>query len=75
MRGGLAGAAAIVPWIRWAGASKWVISENHHILGIIIPTDELIFFRGVDHQPDEQCEGYNFLLVDDFELGFFRNYL
>jgi hypothetical protein len=23
-----------------------------HILGIIIPTDELIFFRGVGHQPD-----------------------
>ena len=29
------------------------------MLGIIIPTDEFRFFRGVDHQPDEQCEGYN----------------
>ena len=28
---------------------------SHHIGNVIIPTDELIFFRGVEtnHQPDE----------------------
>jgi hypothetical protein len=38
--------------------NDWLVVWNmafmtFHILGIVTPTDELIFFRGVDnHQPD-----------------------
>jgi len=30
----------------WFGTMEWIMT--FHILGIVIPTDELIFFRGVE---------------------------
>jgi hypothetical protein len=35
----------------WFGTMEFYVS--HHIGNFIIPTDELTFFRGVYHQPDD----------------------
>jgi hypothetical protein len=35
-------------WISWGYAGRWFGTFFFHIFGTIIPTDKLIFFRGVE---------------------------